>query len=58
MLYTKYQGSCRLFQEALVTDDNGRIYSITVNERPNPKYSITNYYNADEGSDCLDLGGN
>jgi len=37
---------------------HGRIFSITVDERPNPKYSMTIYYNADEGNDCLDLWGN
>ena len=29
-----------------------------MNERPNPKYSMKNYFNADEGNDCLDLWGN
>ena len=52
--------STKHWRHSLVTDDNGRIYSITVNERPklNPKYSMTNYYNAYEGNDCLDLWGN
>ena len=26
-------------------------------DRPNPKYSMTNYYYADKGKDCLDLWG-
>jgi len=50
--------SANHWRHSLVTDDNGRIYSITVNERPNPKYSLKNYYNADGGNDFLDLWGN
>ena len=49
--------SAKHWRHSLVTDDNGLIYSITVNEMPNPKYSMTNYYNADEAKDCLDLWG-
>ena len=66
MLPTKrFDDSTKHWRHSLVTDDNGRIYSITVNERPHsvnerphPKNSMTNYYNADKGNGCLDLWGN